>query len=599
MRVKFPQTLTEYTNGELWYDGVDEAIARRILFSLKDVKDFQEMRLRKKYLAHYYCERGDYALAINLCRQLLLEEGADKEVLLLMQFCCVRITDIGGLGEVLNAVRELAQEDKEDFLNNFEQTDFAEVMLESDERPNGVKVEFKNGWVEYYDKGKLIYKLFDNDYDAFSKDNAARRLLGEGKPLLAIAQLDAIRFVRLRRTTALLCEQTYVMAFSEIGEYGKAYEHCKTFFNEKIYIDAMLMLLIALKEEGKIQEFEELRRYISSLQNYDVNQMKVFFDYSEEYGDYGFWQELEKNNPLSEMPENDERLCLEGRALGRVGNLDGARKRWLKAKSIYGHFSAANYYLTYPAIFAQAVATCEGSRASGGDVDAKALAKQCREVVASKLKEIGELKEEESVNEEVLRTLNVALVNFVIDLDKLVPNLYKIYNLGFAPIVSEIDRLAACEDASEVNRAICLANYMMGCKDKTVFFNGENHKNLAAELKGDNLEIKYAIAMFSAHIVIRLIDLKHESKIHSQIKKIYAMIDWSKYPNIKAYAMYGFLLELFANSRPPLIRMPNYYQDLENVKEAFCDNAQLADSPKYSDLYNKIITKITAITIND
>ncbi|MDE5549527.1 MAG: hypothetical protein K2J13_04680, partial [Clostridia bacterium] len=248
MAIRFPQNIEEYTNGELWHTGVDESVARRILFSLNKVEDPREMRLRKIYLAHFYCEREDYRLATNLCRQILMEGGMDKEVLLLMQYCCLKRGDIMGVREVFGFVKEMSEEDRTSFMENFDAEEIPPSMLvDTSQRKKGTKVEYKDGRVEYYDKGKLVYKFFDNDYFAFMKANSARRMLGAGDPIGAVAQLDAVKFDHVRHSTILLCEQTYVNAFLELGEHLNAFSHCKVFIDKNMYIDAMLPLLDGLR----------------------------------------------------------------------------------------------------------------------------------------------------------------------------------------------------------------------------------------------------------------------------------------------------------------------------------------------------------------
>ncbi|MDE6614504.1 MAG: hypothetical protein K2K24_03240, partial [Clostridia bacterium] len=338
----------------LWHTGVDESVARRILFSLNKVEDPREMRLRKIYLAHFYSEREDYRLATNLCRQILMEGGMDKEVLLLMQYCCLKRGDIMGVGEVFGFVKEMSEEDRTSFMENFDAEEIPPSMLvDTSQRKKGTKVEYKDGWVEYYDKGKLVYKFFDNDYFAFMKDNSARRMLGAGDPIGAVAQLDAVKFDHVRHSTILLCEQTYVNAFLELGEHLNAFSHCKVFIDKNMYIDAMLPLLDGLRKDGCDLQFEELRRFVGSLKGYEINQLTSFFDYSDETGDYTFWEMLEKSNPLEKLPESDERLCLQGRACDRNGDFESAERYWRKAIAIYGQFSSANYYLNYPEILSQ------------------------------------------------------------------------------------------------------------------------------------------------------------------------------------------------------------------------------------------------------
>lgn len=587
MAIEFPKNIDDYTDGELWFAGVDESIARRLLFSLDKVDIDFEMWDRKQYLAHWYCERGDYRLAINLCRQLLMENGADKDALILMQYCCANVDDFAGLSEVLRAVKELPREDEEILLDSLGDTELASVVFKQEQRKKDVKVEFKRGWVEYYKKGELIYKFYDNDYNAFNKDHAAMQLLGEGDAMGAIAVLDGIKFSHLKSSTILLCEHAYGYAFMELGEYGKAFEHCQAFIKAGIYIDFMLPLLIGLKESGRSEEYDILRRYVTSIKHYNIYQLKIFFDYSEDTADFDFWDDIEKNNPLEELRENDERLCLQGRSLERKGDIEGARKRWLRARALYGQFSGANCYLLYPEIFALA-------EQKDKDESVKTLAARCREVMMTKLQELANTKPNGENSQEYVSTLSVALVDFVLDLDELSTCVYKIYGMDHLPSMSEINRLVTCEDVSEFNKAVCLANYLIYSKRKKIFFCGAWRRNLAAELKGKNQEVKYGVAMFMAHALIAFNDGGKElGKLNTQVKKIYSLIDWDKYQGeVKAYAVYGALLYAFSGIRLPESRVPNFQKDVERLAQVFFDNGELIADPKFGELYRKIIFKL-------
>ena len=58
--IKFPQTLREYTDGKLWKGERKESIAKRILYTLPDIDDAQELAQRKIYLAYFYFDKGAY-----------------------------------------------------------------------------------------------------------------------------------------------------------------------------------------------------------------------------------------------------------------------------------------------------------------------------------------------------------------------------------------------------------------------------------------------------------------------------------------------------------------------------------------------------------
>ncbi len=597
MAIKFPQSIDEYTGGELWYSGIDESVARRILFSLNTVEDPEEMFLRKLYLAHWYSEREDYKLAVNLCRQLILEEGPDRELLTLMQYCSARAGDISAFTEVLGTAKYLDEDERNAFMENFNTEEFpAEVIFAETGRAPGVKVEHKDGWVEYSKNGKPVFKYFDNDYYAFVKDNAARKLLSVGDALGAIAQLDAIKLRHVKSSTILLCNQTYILAFLELKEYLNAYSHCKIFMEKNLYMDAMLILMEGLKDGGYVSQFEELRSYLANRSGYEIYQMERFFDYSDTTGDYGFWEKVQARNPLVKMKETDERLCLEGRAYERASDEESAKKCWRKAISLYGQFSGAKYYFTYPELFEEAKSKQIAVLPTLSDSDGFSLTQLCKKAAIEQLNDFktadGKLKNPQKT----ASLLNIALTKLYLDIGMLSESVKDIYGSAYLPFVSEIDRLAVGEEVDDVNRAICLANFTLYCKKKDIIWKGEKHRNIIADIKGKEFNVKYGVAMFAAHVMISLrAEGKNVAKVHSEIKKFYSMIEWEKYPNIRPYAVYAFLLEYYANIRLAQKRIPNYGQDLQEFIRAMEDNRESEQTQKNAKLFDAMLARLKVI----
>ena len=68
--IKFPTTISEYTDGKLWRQGVDEYCPRRILVDLHKIEDKDELDLRKDVFGAFYCEIGDYRLSFYACKRI-------------------------------------------------------------------------------------------------------------------------------------------------------------------------------------------------------------------------------------------------------------------------------------------------------------------------------------------------------------------------------------------------------------------------------------------------------------------------------------------------------------------------------------------------
>ncbi|MDE7337155.1 MAG: hypothetical protein K2N32_03480, partial [Clostridia bacterium] len=469
------------------------------------------------------------------------------------------------------------------------------IFGESQSNPK-VKVEHKDGWVEYYKNDKPVFKLFDNDYFAFTKDNAARRLLNSGDALGAIAQLDAIKFRHIKSSTLLLCHQTYVHAFLELKEYLNAYSRCKAFMEKNLYIDAMLVLLEGLYKSGYVSQFKELREYIASRGGYEIYQLERFFDYTDESGDYEFWEKLVKNNPLENLRETDERLCLEGRAYERKGNFELAEKSWRKATSLYGQFSGAKYYLTYPEIFEKAKTAQAEVLPTLSNAAELSLPELCKDVVVKQLQDYKTDAGKYVDADKTARTLNIALTKLFIELRSLSESVGELYSTGYLPFVSEIDRLAVSDEVDDFNRAICLANFTLYHYKKEIIWKGEKIRNIVDDLKCGDFNVRYGIAMFAAHAIICLrAESKELAKVHSEIKKFHSMIEWEKYPQIKPYAVYVFLLEYYANLRPLPQRVPYYAEDLKTLISVMNENVGVAENQKYSQLYEKMLARMNMI----
>ena len=306
---------------------------------------------------------------------------------------------------------------------------------------------------------------------------------------------------------------------------------------------------------------------------------------------------LEESNPLGKLRESDERLCLEGRAYERKDDVISAQKTWRKAISIYGQFSRAKYYLSYPKIFAQAE---ERVKAEYGDehferADYLAVMSEfCKDIVMSDLDDWSSKKDLYNDYNKKTGQLSIALCDYYLDVDRLSYCVGRMYRTGWLPIVSEIDRIAVSEDVDDVNRAICLANHLLYSNKKQILWKGEMRRNVVAELIGDNEQVKYGIAMFAAHAMIRLrADAKGIEKVYSELKTLCSMI--SKEASVKPYVLYGFLLDNYANLRLSEKRMPGYLSDINDLIDELERDKDGDENQERAKLRNNALAKLYAI----
>ena len=73
------------------------------------------------------------------------------------------------------------------------------------------------------------------------------------------------------------------------------------------------------------------------------------------------------------------------------------------------------------------------------------------------------------------------------------------------------------------------------------------------------------------------------------------MIEWEKYPNIRPYAVYAFLLEYYANIRLAQKRIPNYGQDLQEFIRAMEDNRESEQTQKNAKLFDAMLARLKVI----
>ncbi len=601
MEIKFPQNIDGYTLGKLWRDGVDEGVARRLLFSLNEVDDEEEMAKRKLYLAYFYYSREDYDLAANLCRQLVLEEYELKNALTLLQHCSMKYNDYIGLSETIMAVKSLFPDDNAWFVENVDESELADPTDNPEMRRKDVNVEYKDGWVEYYKNGKMVFKHFDNDYGAFNKDNEARLLLKNGKAEEALDVLNSINLKFLKKDTLMLCKQSYVAVYAAMGDWMKAYAECEFFFKDDLYMSEMLQIMVGLKLEKREEEFNRLRDYLLTLKGYEIDHMTDFFAYSETFGDRKFWEKLIEDNPLSKLRESDERLCLEGCVHESDGEGEEAEKCWKRSVAIYGQFSKAKYYLEYPQIYREGLKRLKAMypkiRSFSSYLD-KEHFDLCVQILMEKMTR--PLKDGENkrlcINEK-LGAFGIAMSDMDVDVKNLSENINKLYKQGLLPARSEILRYAVNYEEGAINRAICFANYLMYSGKKYVFFNGELRENLILELKGNNEQVKYGVAIFLSHCFVAFeANGDNLRRLYLETKKVYNAVDWDKYKGIKAYTVYIFFLRYLTGERIPKERLNReIINDMEPFRDAFY-NASMQDGVNQNKLA-KIATVLESMRV--
>jgi len=579
MIIKFPNTINEYTNGKLWREGTQESVARRILFTLDEVEDYDEFTQRRMYLAHFYYDIGQYDFSILILKELLLECQYYKEAILLLEKNYIKLQDVQGITEAFSLMKTLVG-DVYEFLENL---DNADVTLVSTDAFNSGKIKYDGRYTEYYKDGRLAYKFIDNDYKAFLLEQSAKVFLKEEKLHKALSMLDKIRKRHLKLTSILSYEQLYVKIYLQMKDYDSAYDHCSEFVQNGLFIPEIGDVLCGLKDIGSEQNYGKLRQFLIDRKNYTVSQLEDIYDVACRTEDWKLWDEIFSASKFSADDRSEERYILEGMDLLNRRDVNGAETAWRKANAIYGQYSHAKFYLYYLENCFDKSAVADGNKMFLMENNATV----CEKIDAKLYDNLKKCKTKEQFCADLNNNL-IALDNMLagasLPLNEIIETTNNIYRMGYAPARSIVNRVVVDDRNDVVVRILCLANYLV-CNNKRMYVFGEDlqvNKLTAYKIKDEFYQIKYGVAIFAAFLMLTVPHDNPEGERQEDIdEKFWEFVNKlrkilkSDYSKVKPYAVYVTLWAII-NEDKLIVRdeIPLEEDDLILLLNAFEDDAR-------------------------
>ncbi len=540
--IKFPTTVSEYTDGKLWREGTDESIARRILVDLHKVEDRQELGLRRMYLAQFYCDIGEYPLATALARQFLLEDKFVDESVLLLKRICVEARDFESFARLVKLVDSLYKGRPP--VKMFEGIDSGDVfsLFNEDHRTEYGEVVYNGGIADYYRDGKLVFSVADKNYEAFIKDSAARYFLSENDADNAIDILSDINLPKLKTSVRLFCEQTLVRAYCMSEKYDEAYEHCQAFIQNDMYMPEMTDIFAYMYRTNSAR-FQELKTFLENYKDYGNLQLGDMHSLSKDIDDEEFWNRISANNPIDECDVSEGRYLLQGILSFNSGDFESSEKYFRQATALYGRLGKSQYYRYYLRNFIK----CPDSGEIGDDMPDKLYTARIDDIYDYNDKRLNAtLKRCKSKNDFVKRldenllALNNMLLGMYVKSSDIVKITRNIYKTDYLPALDIIDRAAADGEYHILVRAVCLANMMMSGRIKRCIVDKNIYVNpmLKFERNGVKEPLLYGFAIYFAFSMLSGIDGADLKRDCALLKRVYDLSE-GDFSKINPLAVFG------------------------------------------------------------
>lgn len=551
--IKFPTTISEYTDGKLWRNGIDESIARRILVDLYKLESQKERDLRKMYLAHYYYGIGDCRLAMTLAKEFLLENKYVDDAILLIKKICVKDRDLENFTRLIKLMEKIYRGKPP--VNFFDEIEDVDVMtLFNDENLTGKgKVVYNGSIAQYYQKGKLIFSVEDKSCDAFFKDSVARYLLSENQPESAKELLSSVNLSKLKSNVRICCHQTLVIAHCMLEEYDNAYEYCELLMEKGAYIPEMADICQYLYKIDS-PKLEIMKDFLMGYDKYDSVQLAYLHSLANDIDDENFWSVIYANNPIERNDVSEYAYILKGILAFNSRDYALADRLLKQATAIYGRFGKSwliRYYVeNFQAKYKKSLTTRNmPEELFAGRLDD--MYNYIDKKFLSKLKKCQSREDFLKKVDENLLELDNMLSGVYAKICDVADIVNRVYKMNYIPAQDLINKVIVDRDYNIFIRAICLANYMMFSSKKKFAFGKEVYDNpfasaLNFQIGSEKEPFAYGIAIYLAGTVLQGIDnaeLKKESKF---LKKIYSKAK-ADYSNIAPLAVFGVLFAYFSD----------------------------------------------------
>lgn len=542
--IKFPATLSEYTNGKLWKNGVKESIARRILVSFDTLKDKKERNLRKMYLANFYYEKGAYNISMLLVKQLLLEGLFVDEAILLMRDLCVKMDDYN---EYIGFLKILSDCNKGCFpswmlkgvplINSI--LGLCDVVF-----TNKGEVVIADDKVEYYKDGKFVYSVVNNDFDAFTKNSAVEYLLCDGKIDEALVLLDQARLDLLSKDVRFLCLRTYIIIYCHTDRFEEAYERCKPFIKDNQFEPEMYDVYFGLVSCNS-PNAKELREFFINYKGYNGLELCDMYSISIDMKDEEFWNKIYANNPLDPNDFSEGTLLLKGILSFNEGDYNASEINFCKYIDLYGYFGSGHFYKYYLKKYVKYLKKPLKTYVMPDKISTANI-KEVHDFInkkaLSRLKKISDSDDFYKDIEDNLTALDNVLSSKGVKLTRVAKIVRNLYKTGCPAVTDLVDRAIVNDECDIFVRVICLANFFMYSNRKECYLHTGKAKNYMTKIRIDEKRENFAYGMALTYAIMAMdgednIKFKNICKTYTVL---YNAFDFD-FSDIDPFAVFGVL----------------------------------------------------------
>lgn len=581
--IKFPTTVSEYTDGELWHKGVDESIARRIIVNLSKIEDEDELDLRKMYLAYFYCDIGEYGYAMTIAKQFLLENKLVDDAILLIKKICLADKDVDNFARLIKLTNRIYRDKPP--LNLFDDSDDFDVFTAAyDDKETGKgRVVYDGNTASYYQYGNLIFSVKDKNYEAFIKDSAARYMLSENRPQEAIDLFSNMDLSKLKTSVRLFCHRTLMMAYCMQEEFDKAYDHCAVLMENDVYMPEMADIFTYLYNTDS-PYFAEMKKFFLGYKHFGSLQLGDMHSLARDIDDEDFWKTIYKNNPIDPSDVSDETYVFKGILEFNMQEYGKARAYFNKANALYGNYGKARLYGYYLDCFQKKLK----KNPIIDDMPYELYTARIDDVydfidkkLRSKLKKC--LSREDFVKnaDDNMLELDNMLSGLSTEIRDIVDVVYRVYSFGYLPARDLIDKVAVDDEYNFIIRSVCLAVFMLHSKSKKMLIGDCVYENpfvgmLKKDGGKDKVPFAYGIAIYFAFSLLTGISAKDFKEEYSFLKKIYLSVK-GDFTTISPLAVFGTVIAFMCDEKVHYDKDAIKKREVKDFASAYVNGTVLSD----------------------
>ncbi|MDE6276006.1 MAG: hypothetical protein K2M75_05645 [Clostridia bacterium] len=586
--IKFPTTISEYTDNQFWYRGIDESIARRILVDLRKIQDEKELDLRKMYLAHFYCKIGNYRLAMTLAKGFLLENKLVDDAVALIKKICMADRDVENFATLIKLIDRLYHGNPPlSFFNDADGLDALAVAYEDRDTGKG-QIIYDANMANYYQDGNLIFSVEDKNYDAFVKDSAARYLLSEGQPEEAIDMLLKLNMSKLKTGVRLFCHQTLARAYCMLGKFDEAYGYVELLMQNDVYMPEMTDIFMSLYAAGS-PHFNEMKEFFLNYKHFGNIQLGDMHSLAKDIDDEDFWEKIYDNNPIDPSDISEETYLFKGILAFNNHDYQLSDRLFKRSGALYGSFGKSMLYRYFLDCYLKKLK--KGNKVDG--MPSQLYTARVDDVydfidkkLFSKLKKC--LSKEDFVKSAADNMLELdnmlsGVSTKVYDIAEIVN---RVYGFNYLPARDLIKKVVVDDEYNVFIRAVCLAVYMMQCGKKKLILGKYIYENPFIrnfKIDEDRQPFAYGIAIYAALTMLGGADKEAIEDDCNILQKIYSTAA-GNFSQISPLAVFGVIIAYFSEEKVQYDKDVVKRREVKEFAKVFVDGTMQANkSAKFDD----------------